>query len=447
MKATLACLTMLLALMVAARAQPSVQPVLQSSTIESVPPGASVYGENYIAANGSGYLGTTPLQLELDARRSHVLYVVREGYGTERCRLEPGQRSLVVDMVPNSPWSWVVHHVRAAPYLALGALLLMLGGAAAVAVHYVHIRRRAAWALEFSRLEAAAPADTVGDYEILERLGEGSDAIVYRARHRTLGDVVALKVLKREGLDDEALARFHREMEIGRDLRHRNLVRVHGFGEMEGLPYLASEFVEGETLQRRLTREGALPAAEMMRIGAEVCSGLQACHEAGIVHRDLKPSNIMLTAAGGVRLLDFGIARRADRRRLTATGAPMGTPMYVAPEQVRGRPDHRADIYSLGVVMFEALSGRPPFDAEDAVAVMMAHCSEKPPRLQDVAPTVPSGLSDLVDRLLEKSAARRFQSAAEVEGALRAMLEPHPTIDAVQRPLQVAAREVEGRTP
>jgi tRNA A-37 threonylcarbamoyl transferase component Bud32 len=397
------------------------QPVPRPVVVVSSPPGASVYGQDYVAATGRGYLGKTPLRLVLDDRLSHELYLALDGYATQHVRVEPAQARVEVTLTPSTPWSWLLDRVARAPLL-IGLLAVVgLGLCAWAVAHYLRLRRIPSAVAPALEIVATPAPPRIGEYELIEPLGEGADASVYRARHVDLHDIVALKVLKTEGVDEEGLGRFQREVEIGRDIRHPNLARVYAFGEDEGRPYIAMELVEGETLQARLDGP-PLMWGEAIAIALEVCAGLSACHEAGIVHRDLKPTNIMLTRSGGVRLLDFGIARRLDRRRLTATGAPLGTPMYVAPEQVRGKPDARADLYSLGVILFEAMSGQPPFDADDPIALMMAHCSEPAPKLQSVAPNVPTEVCAVVDRLLEKSPSRRIQTARELSDLLQGLL-------------------------
>lgn len=400
-----------------ARAQqsPPASPVA-AVTIESRPPGALVSVEEHDQPRP---LGHTPLQVALDARRSHVVTIALQGYASQRARIDPGEMSLAVELQPATPLSYLRHHAGGHPWIVATMPALLLACAAGLVFRHRRSRalRQVAPSPGHESAPPLAPPSLPAEYEILGRLGEGNEADVYRARHRSLGEMVALKVLKRDALDEEGLQRFHREMEIGRDLHHPHLAHVYAFGNVNGVPWLATELVEGDTLQERLAR-GPMPPEELIPVAMQVCEGLAACHDQGIIHRDLKPANIMLTRDGGVRLLDFGIARRADRRCLTATGAPLGTPMYVAPEQVRGHAEMRSDIYSLGVILFEALTGRPPFDAEDAVGLMMAHCADVPPTVSDLAPHISPGLSALVNCMLAKDPDQRPRDARAVQDCL-----------------------------
>lgn len=386
--------------------------------VDSVPQGASVYDQMYTPGTGSGYLGRTPFSVQVSSTRSHELYFVLTGYGTVKVRVELGRRDLLVRLDPADPLTWVTHHYRHHP----GTSRLVAAGMATCAVLLgIWLRTRVRRAHEqMARTEAGAEAsktETIGDYRILETLGDGAFSRVYRVAHAEHGDEYALKWLKKECVNAEAMSRFFREMGIGRDLRHPNLVRVFAFGECEGAPYLLMECLSGQTLRERL-QEGPLRPGEAIDVAIQVCNALACCHEHDVIHRDVKPGNIMLLADGTVRVLDFGIARCVDRRRLTSTGAPMGTPQYMSPEHARSRVDARSDLYSLGVVLFEMLSGTVPFSGTDAISVIMAHVSTAAPSLRSMAPDLPPAVDALVARMLEKDPARRPQSADEVRAAL-----------------------------
>ncbi|HBP22949.1 MAG TPA: hypothetical protein DEA08_34880 [Planctomycetes bacterium] len=264
----------------------------------------------------------------------------------------------------------------------------------------------------------------IGDYELLEELGRGGMGVVYRARHRTLGREVALKVLLE--LDPELVARFVREGQSAAALQHPNLVRVFESGVAGGHPYLVLELVEGSDLAQRLRTEGALGLAEALRLAIEVGEGLAHAHAQGIVHRDLKPSNVLLDGAGRARLTDFGIAKQLGaKERLTQTGTILGTPAYAPPEVLDGRPDEvgpPSDVYGLGATLYELITGRPPFAGATAFQLLAAAMTEEPPSLSG-HPGVSPELALLVARCLSKDPARRPADAAELVAELRSLPE------------------------
>ena len=192
----------------------------------------------------------------------------------------------------------------------------------------------------------------------------------------------------------------------------------------DGLPYLVMQYVPGESLQARLDRTGPLELMEMVRIGLQTASGLAAAHAQGLIHRDIKPANLLLeNGLPRVKITDFGLARMTDDVGLTQDGVVAGTPEYMAPEQARGEPvDHRADLFSLGSVLYAMCTGRPPFRGTSAVAVLRQVSDEQPPPVRSLNPDVPAWLESLIDRLMAKDPAERFQSAAEVAGLLEGYL-------------------------
>lgn len=412
--ATVLVLLLWAAAAIAQTPQPS--PVIapeRSVTLLSDPPGAAVYDEHFTPATRAGYIGRTPLTCVVDPTHSHEFYFVLDGYATQKEKLALDQTSLSVSLQPSDPWTFVRHHVGLHPWASVSMGLIASGLFGAVLV------RRKRKPMPTPPVEQKDDR-RIGDYEIVAPLGEGAFSRVYRARHAEFGDVYALKVMKAEALDADGLARLGREMEIGRDLRHPSLVRVFAFGETHGAPYLVMELVEGRTLEERLLK-GPLPVEEVLRIGAEVAAGLAYAHQRGVIHRDLKPSNIVLSEDGRVRVLDFGIARCLDLQKLTRTGVALGTPAYMSPEHARSKVDVRSDVYSLGVVMFEMLTRRTPFYADDAISMMMAHASERVPSVRDLAPAVPAAVDAIVTRMLAKKPARRYQTMEEVVDALLAV--------------------------
>jgi hypothetical protein len=249
---------------------------------------------------------------------------------------------------------------------------------------------------------------------------------VYLAEDENLGRTVALKVLSAAMLEAEGShERFRREARSAARLAHPNIISVFHFGEVGGRPYFAMEYVEGDPLDELLRDHGPLPPGEAIDLAAQVVAGLAHAHGAGIIHRDLKAANLIRGRQGRVRILDFGLARAQGATSITSSGVVMGTPDTMSPEQGLGkRVDHRADIYSLGVVLFQLLTGRLPFPGDSALEVMMKHVQEPPPPLEMVCPELPGEVAVLVGRCLEKAREDRFQEYAELAGALEACREP-----------------------
>ncbi len=268
-----------------------------------------------------------------------------------------------------------------------------------------------------------------GRYEILGTLGKGGMGVVYRARDHQLDEVVALKLLRAEALASEPtlLDRFKQEIKLARRITHRNVLRTHDFGEAGGVPFISMEYLEGVTLKELVRSRGALPLAVGLSFAKQMCHGLDAAHARGVVHRDIKPQNMLIIPESGeLKIMDFGIARPSQvggqDPGLTTAGTVMGTPDYMSPEQGRGQPaDFRADIYSLGVVLFEALTGQLPFRRETAPQVVIAHIQEPPPRPRSINPRLPQGLEEAILRCLEKDPDRRWQSVGELVQALNAV--------------------------
>ena len=265
-------------------------------------------------------------------------------------------------------------------------------------------------------------------------------ARVSLARDCVLRREVALKLLKeRYAEDEEFVERFRREAMSAASLSHPNIVAVYDRGQTgDGVHYITMEYVPGGTLKERIVREGRLDADESMRLGAEVAEALGAAHARGVVHRDVKSQNVLLTVGNGygnAKLADFGIARAADATTIPRSrAAVLGTAKYMSPEQARGRSTGpRSDLYSLGVVLFEALTGRVPFEAEDPEVVRVRHVNEPPPRPRESNPAVPAALDDVVARLLSKDPEDRFGSAYELAEALGLLRKRSPSPAAAPR--------------
>jgi tRNA A-37 threonylcarbamoyl transferase component Bud32 len=270
----------------------------------------------------------------------------------------------------------------------------------------------------------------LGDrYELGPVLGQGGMARVYQGTDRTLERTVAIKILAEPySRDSEFVQRFRREAQAAARLNHPNIVSVHDSGSDDGTHFIVMELVEGESLGARLKREGPLAPVEATRIGVAITRALAAAHERGVIHRDMKPSNVMLTEDGGVKVVDFGIARASGAEEITRSGLVLGSALYVSPEQAQGASgDERSDLYALGCVLYQMLTGRPPFMADDPVASLYQHVNERPAPPSSIRP-VPEELERVVLRCLEKDPARRFASANELETALLAASEPSSTM-------------------
>jgi hypothetical protein len=261
----------------------------------------------------------------------------------------------------------------------------------------------------------------IGHYEVLEVLGQGGFGVVFRAFDEVLQRVVAVKVLAPVlATLSRARKRFLREARSSAAVRHENIVQVYAVEERP-LPYLVMEFIPGETLQERLDRAGPLEVPEVLRIGRQIAEGLASAHATGLIHRDIKPANVLIESGPQqrVKITDFGLARAADDASLTHSGVVAGTPSYMSPEQARGDAlDHRADLFSLGSVLYALCTGRPPFRASGTMAVLKRVCEEDPRPIRQLIPEVPEWLCRIVEKLLAKEPRQRFQSAREVANLL-----------------------------
>ena len=265
---------------------------------------------------------------------------------------------------------------------------------------------------------------TLGKYRVLEPLGRGGMAQVYRAYHPQLDRYAAVKVLRSDLVEEsEFLGRFQREARAVAGLRHANIVQVYDFDAQDGLYYMVMELLEGDTLKAQLnyyrTRGERLLQGEMVRILKDVLQGVAYAHAEGIVHRDVKPANIMLTRRGQAVLTDFGVAQIVGGTQYTVSGALMGTLHYMAPEQgLEGHCDSRSDLYSLGIVFYEMLTGRPPFDADTPLAILMKHVNDPLPLPRKVDPAIPELFERIVLKALAKDPEDRYQNAEEMAQAL-----------------------------
>ena len=257
-------------------------------------------------------------------------------------------------------------------------------------------------------------------FELIEQIGEGGMGLVYRARYVVNGREVALKMLPADVTDETALARFERELEVLKNLKHPNIVRCFGGVCENHRRFYAMELVEGGTLEDKLQEKKVLPWEQVIYFALQICDALACSHAQGVVHRDIKPANFLLNRSGQLKLSDFGLASVADSRRITAAGKTAGTFLYMAPEQIRGQEvTDKTDLYALGCVLYELITGAPPFVGETPAATLHMHCQNQPNRPTEKILDCPIALERIILQLLEKDASHRPQSAQAVAAALR----------------------------
>lgn len=266
----------------------------------------------------------------------------------------------------------------------------------------------------------------IGPFELGDRIGTGGMGVVYRAIYTKTGMPCAIKVLSPDVNESpQVQQRFEREIAILKKLQHPHIVRYYGGGKVGTQRFYAMELVQGGSLEAHLKTKGRLPWEEALEITRQVAEALEHAHTAGVIHRDLKPANLLLTKEGQVKLTDFGIARDTTATALTAAGKTVGTYAYMAPEQIRGRPpvDRRTDLYALGCVLFEMLTGETPFESENAGELLVKHLQDDPPRVSSLAPGIPIWLEELVDKLLEKEPDDRVYDALALQMSVKDVLE------------------------
>jgi tetratricopeptide (TPR) repeat protein len=275
------------------------------------------------------------------------------------------------------------------------------------------------WPTYVGRITQLEPGTEFGPrYRIEAMIGEGGMGTVYKAYDRDLDRVVALKLLRAElTADTDAMRRFKQELLLASKISHKNILRIHDLGDAGGIKFISMAFVEGEDLHAVLKREGKLSVERTLSIARQLCGALEAAHNEGVVHRDLKPHNVMLDKSGTAFISDFGLAKSLDAGAvgMTRTGEYLGTPRYMAPEQVEAKPvDHRTDLYSLGLILYEMATGDVPFTGQTTLQLMYQRVKEKPKNPKDLNPDLPDYLVKVIMRCLETKAERRYQSAAEI---------------------------------
>ena len=287
----------------------------------------------------------------------------------------------------------------------------------------------------------------LGPYEVMDVIGRGGMGVVLRAQDPKLNRIVAVKVLAPEfAANPTARKRFLREARAAAAVSHTHVVTIHAVEDADNTPYLVMEFIDGQTLQDKIEREGTLQLKAILRIGSQIAAGLAAAHGQGLVHRDIKPANILLeNGVERVKITDFGLARAVDDVSITRTGDVTGTPEFMSPEQAQGLAvEHRSDLFSLGSVLYAMCTGRSPFRADTVVAVLRRVCDDVPRPIREVNAEIPEELVALIDRLLAKNPDERFQTAEEVADLLSRHLADlqHPTRSPSPGPL---ANTVEAR--
>ena len=257
-------------------------------------------------------------------------------------------------------------------------------------------------------------------YQIIEDLGKGGMGRVYKVFDTEVQEKMALKLLHPDiARDERTIERFRNELKLARGIAHRNVCRMYDLGREEGTYYITMEYISGEDLKSLIHRIGALPVGKAVSIGKQISEGLSEAHRLGVVHRDLKPGNIMIDREGDARIMDFGIARSLAARGITGAGVMIGTPEYMSPEQVDGKEaDRRSDIYSLGIILFEMLTGHLPFEGDTPLSVAVKQKSERPPDPRSINAQIPDELDRIILKCLEKPKEKRYQSADEVLTAL-----------------------------
>jgi serine/threonine protein kinase/Flp pilus assembly protein TadD len=282
-------------------------------------------------------------------------------------------------------------------------------------------------------------------YEIIEELGKGGMGKVYRVEDKKLEQEIALKLIKPEiAKDKKTIERFRNELRTARNIRHKNVCGMYDLGETEGAYFITMEYVRGEDLKSFIHRSGQLAVGTAVRIAKQVCEGLSEAHKLGVVHRDMKSNNIMIDKEGNVRIMDFGIARSLVGKGITGAGVMIGTPEYMSPEQVEGKEvDQRSDIYSVGIILYEMVTGQVPFEGDTPFTVGMKHKGETPKDPKELNSQTPEDLSHVILRCLEKDKEKRYQSTGEVRSELENIEKGIPATERVvprQKPL--TSREI-----
>ena len=270
-------------------------------------------------------------------------------------------------------------------------------------------------------------------YEIIEELGRGGMGKIYKAHDTEIKDTVALKLIKPEiSSDENTIERFRNEIKTTRKIMHKNIGRMYDLGRVENTYFIAMEYVSGEDLKSFIKRSGRLDIPKAISIAKQVCEGLAEAHSLGVVHRDLKPGNIMIDKEGNARIMDFGIARSLKEKGITGAGVVIGTPDYMSPEQAEAKElDQRSDIYSLGLILYEMVTGRLPFEGDAALSLALKHTTEAPKPPKQFNPQIPNDLNNLILKCLDKDKQKRYQTVQDVRNDLENIEKDLPTLDRI----------------
>ena len=285
--------------------------------------------------------------------------------------------------------------------------------------------------LETPTEELTTGSTFAGRYKIIEELGKGGMGKVYKTHDTEINEKVAVKLIKSEvAADKKTIERFRNELKFARKIRHKNVCQMYDLGEEKGTRYITMEYVDGEDLKRLIRKVGQMPVGRTVSIAKQVCEGLAEAHRLGVIHRDLKPQNIMVDEDGNARIMDFGIARSIKGKGITGSGVMIGTPEYMSPEQVEGKEvDQRSDIYSLGVILYEMLTGRIPFEGDTPFTIGVKHKSEAPNDPRELNAQIPEELSRAILTCMEKDKEKRYQSAGELRAELANIEEGIPSTE------------------
>jgi serine/threonine protein kinase len=271
----------------------------------------------------------------------------------------------------------------------------------------------------------------VNKYQIIEELGRGGMGRVYRVLDKQLNEEIAIKLIKPDiGSDKKTIERFRNELKIAHKIVQKNIGRMFDLNEDKGTYYITMEYVPGQDLKGLIRQSGQLAIGTTISIAKQICDGLVEAHKLGVVHRDLKPGNIMIDKEGTVRIMDFGIARSLEAKGITGAGVMIGTPEYMSPEQVEGKEvDQRSDIYSLGVILYEMVTGRVPFEGDTPFTIGMKHKGEIPKNPKELNSQISDDLNNVILKCLEKDKEKRYQSAREVRSELSRIEKGIPTTE------------------